>query len=475
MNAICQKRTGTGRAAAGIVVTMLLLLAVLLFAGCGSRTDRYIELGQQCLEELDYEQAILNFTQALEIDPNNVDAYLGRAEAYAALDRRADALADYKQAVDADPERREEVRERRNETVGPAPECVLAAGDLTWAVEPSFAYDDMEPIWADEFSDVAGGEEGSFSDGTAPLIRIEEWNLHLFSELSFPQYSCLPEYYLAISGGQGRLFYMPTREDSGDIVANVNEMLPYIYDSYTLYWDWRNLYTDTYQPRWDLRAPWNVVGDVARGGGGGSLIYEPGSREIYFGWSFDGPGDNTPFSELPPLHKPYSIQQARILHDDEYNYNYYELLDPHYSFVAPDGTILTDFIYDEVGEFSDGIAACERDGKWGYIDDTGAEITDFVFDAPWHFISGWYDMNEYSAYPSTCDTMVVEKDGQMGVLYRDGSLLIDYGQFEDLAPAWNNQLWAKQNGLWGLIDLADAKQKAGLPEWQTAQPADAAA
>ena len=58
--------------------------------------------------------------------------------------------------------------------------------------------------------------------------------------------------------------------------------------------------------------------------------------------------------------------------------------------------------------------------------------------------------------------MVVWKDGQVGLLYRDGSVLIDFGQFEDMAPAFNNELWAKQDGQWGLIDLADAKQKRNL-------------
>ena len=58
--------------------------------------------------------------------------------------------------------------------------------------------------------------------------------------------------------------------------------------------------------------------------------------------------------------------------------------------------------------------------------------------------------------------MVVCKDGEIGLLYRDGTTLLDFGEFEDLAPAYNDQLWAKQNGLWGLIDLAALKEKANL-------------
>ncbi|HIT08660.1 MAG TPA: hypothetical protein IAB55_06210 [Candidatus Merdivicinus faecavium] len=60
-------------------------------------------------------------------------------------------------------------------------------------------------------------------------------------------------------------------------------------------------------------------------------------------------------------------------------------------------------------------------------------------------------------------TIVVRKDGEYGLLYRDGTTLIEFGELEAMAPSWNNQLWAKQDGLWGLIDLADAKSQAGIP------------
>ncbi len=73
------------------------------------------------------------------------------------------------------------------------------------------------------------------------------------------------------------------------------------------------------------------------------------------------------------------------------------------------------------------------------------------------------DASDTPAFPATDDTIVVSKDGQVGVLYRDGQVLIDFGKFEDLVPSWNQQLWAKQDGPWGLIDLSDAKEKLSLP------------
>ena len=135
-------------------------------------------------------------------------------------------------------------------------------------------------------------------------------------------------------------------------------------------------------------------------------------------------------------------------------------------YIGTDGQPITDFIYDYAEDFSEGIAACCKNGKWGYIDETGDEITEFIYDGIWPermvAPASMGSRDGLGAYPCTSDTMVVYRAGQAGLLYRNGRVLIDFGQFEDLAPAYNNELWAKQGGLWGLIDLADAKRKAGL-------------
>ena len=74
------------------------LLAILLFAACGAKAataaDK-IELGQKYLIELNYTEAIASFTEAIKLDPNNIQAYMGRAEAYLALGEYDKALEDY--------------------------------------------------------------------------------------------------------------------------------------------------------------------------------------------------------------------------------------------------------------------------------------------------------------------------------------------------------------------------------------------
>ena len=80
------------------IVFLLGLLAMVLFAACKSQAERVqeqLDLGQKYLTELNYSEAILVFTKAIEIDPENIPAYMGRATAYRGAERYDEARADY--------------------------------------------------------------------------------------------------------------------------------------------------------------------------------------------------------------------------------------------------------------------------------------------------------------------------------------------------------------------------------------------
>lgn len=51
-----------------------------------NRISRYMGAAERYLSEMNYEPAVIEFQKILEIDPMNVDAYLGLAEAYIAMD-----------------------------------------------------------------------------------------------------------------------------------------------------------------------------------------------------------------------------------------------------------------------------------------------------------------------------------------------------------------------------------------------------
>lgn len=75
------------------------LLAVMLLTACASGASKAadkIELGQKYLTELNYTEAVASFTEAIWLDPDNIQAYMGRAEAYLALGEYEKALEDYR-------------------------------------------------------------------------------------------------------------------------------------------------------------------------------------------------------------------------------------------------------------------------------------------------------------------------------------------------------------------------------------------
>ncbi len=49
---------------------------------------------------------------------------------------------------------------------------------------------------------------------------------------------------------------------------------------------------------------------------------------------------------------------------------------------ASDGNAITDYLYSDVGYFEDGYCPVKNtDGKWAYINESGEEVTDFIFDS----------------------------------------------------------------------------------------------
>lgn len=79
------------------------LLAVMLLTTCASGASKAadkIELGQKYLTELNYTEAVAAFTEVIKIDPSNIEAYMGRAEAYKGLKQYDDAKADYTTAIE---------------------------------------------------------------------------------------------------------------------------------------------------------------------------------------------------------------------------------------------------------------------------------------------------------------------------------------------------------------------------------------
>jgi tetratricopeptide (TPR) repeat protein len=92
------------KAVRGRVLRFVLCGLLLLLAACGQKALTYeeqINLGQRFLEEGDYEQAIVAFTAAIQIEPKLSPAYMGLADAHKGLGQPEEAVAAIRQGVEA--------------------------------------------------------------------------------------------------------------------------------------------------------------------------------------------------------------------------------------------------------------------------------------------------------------------------------------------------------------------------------------
>ena len=104
-----QKKPKWGVIAAVIVVVVVVLAALIRFVVYNkpeNRLARALDLGQKYLLEEDYEQAVVEFTKAIEIDSGCSEAYMGRSKAYEGMSESKEnldaALADYEMALEID-------------------------------------------------------------------------------------------------------------------------------------------------------------------------------------------------------------------------------------------------------------------------------------------------------------------------------------------------------------------------------------
>lgn len=68
-----------------ILILLAALIGIMVYNSEANRLQRYLDLGQKYLDELDYEQAIVEFERAISIDPKCTDAYLSMAAAYESM------------------------------------------------------------------------------------------------------------------------------------------------------------------------------------------------------------------------------------------------------------------------------------------------------------------------------------------------------------------------------------------------------
>ena len=195
------------------ICSWLLTLALVLgLCACGQSTEatwqEQYDLGVRYLSEGNYEEAIIAFTAAIEIDPKRPEAYVGRGDAYWAQEDAASAQADYAAAL-------ERMDQAGADLYGKLAEAWVALGDREQAL--LVLQQGLEALGQDEaLLDEAEElgfllkEDGSLADFLADMDWHEYYRsvIALFGN-SYPQPLTWPEPYYLLTDAQKEEVYRP--------------------------------------------------------------------------------------------------------------------------------------------------------------------------------------------------------------------------------------------------------------------------
>ncbi|MDD4851034.1 MAG: WG repeat-containing protein [Gemmiger sp.] len=127
-------------------------------------------------------------------------------------------------------------------------------------------------------------------------------------------------------------------------------------------------------------------------------------------------------------------------------------------YTATDGWVLTDGVkpvndtrYEDAGNYSCGVVPVKQDGQWGYLDAAGNTVIPFGCEP---CIATGIEGAKNRPFDATYGSVVVCQNGQYALYDTTGAVVIPFGDLEALLPAYQDTLWAKKDGKWGVIQLA---------------------
>lgn len=496
-------------------------LVLLLLAACGAAStatwQQQFDLGMKYITEGNYQEAIMAFTAAIEIDPKNVQLYLGRAEAYTALEQYEPALEDY-DTVLAEEEAEKEIlvdayvgragiyvileryedaladysiaiellqQEERlaEKDAAKLQQCLMKYAELlslltngegngtwSWVIEPEYEFDSVGMAYSmastseDDKDFVAN--TGLYIVQNNGQFGLMDLNGNWYFDQSY--YAIEPRFatrgVMLPNGdfGTEESFngYIAVREGSVDSVEEKGGVWEhrchkkYFPDGWFVFGDNWSLQEDD----WSLfEDTWDYPDEEA-------WLYEDG----WYIWEyheclwdenrklFIHPAvDDYTFTEERSITGTMGVAKAYFYYLGEY-LSVDILPDSKYA-IATNDRLVSDFIYEDTGAYSGGLIAVKQNGKWGYADAGGKIIIPCNYEAshPLNFFVPRDSMRNHGILPAECtDGYVVLYDGANYALYSDkGEEVIPFGTFENISEVHDGMLWAKQDRKWGVLAL----------------------
>lgn len=81
------------------IFLMTAMISFLIMSVFGQKAKTFYKAGTEFVDNKKYEDAVIQFTSAIGLDPSNTDYYTARAKAYEMLNKNTQAYADYEKAV----------------------------------------------------------------------------------------------------------------------------------------------------------------------------------------------------------------------------------------------------------------------------------------------------------------------------------------------------------------------------------------
>lgn len=105
-------------------------------------------------------------------------------------------------------------------------------------------------------------------------------------------------------------------------------------------------------------------------------------------------------------------------------------------------------VYENARDFSEDMAAVKKDGKWGYINDSGVNVIPFEFDS----CAAADTMGEDVAFGFRNSLAPVCKGGKFGIINSKGETVVDF-TFDVILQGEDGKYIALSGGKWGIITV----------------------
>lgn len=138
--------------------------------------------------------------------------------------------------------------------------------------------------------------------------------------------------------------------------------------------------------------------------------------------------------------------------------------DAKYGYIGRNLRLEIAMLYENAADFSDGMAAVKKDGKWGYINEGGVTVIPFDFES----CAAADATDKDCSFSFRSGLAPVCKGGKFGIINKKAETVVNF-EFDAILPGENGSYIACRNGVWGILTL-DEKLLAS----QTTAPSTAA-